>query len=1131
MVSMTRQMKLLMIVGFLFWLIWESHIYATEKDIFVKLPGINNYILQTYRYNNYYISYNNNNLTLNQKISNDYKVISYGPASINDAKYSNLTNQIECRFLGESKDSQKVPNYNYAYDTKSNIYFDDMYWITDPSNSPRVLNDSRFKWVQNSNFTTANITPLIRKSFLSGMHLQHGNKNRPSGDYFRGDALNNRGQPINWMNYIHIIDPPTYETHGSCMLWHITTGGKLYYIDVRLTRFKDLGATVYIKHRTTSGTPLTTYDYATTLDDSQTKDFKAKIIPNHQYKGLGIVQGVGTAPLQTAADAYLLSYAYENGKQIYTLTFYYDKDFKQIAIPTPTGAIRVSSTGFNVDKAIPTGEFVKIDARIDKPFIMDYRANYVSGTQAYTVEVYKPYTLEWTTTGVDASGKPITIYHSVDKTATQSFQIQRSYSYYNLQELYAFGLEFVNVYNSKLDALSPVLMAAQALGLKIPAVNYVLVGNHISQPLPQNSETHFEPSKNAYQVILDHSVYNSSSSPSFNFSGTAEQAIGPMEVRNDGLSVGTSVLMSSDWYTGSAPAPIPVTAAAVGSSPGLGAGSGPGAGSGAGSLLSPITITLNNHLLQHNISNGTDETTGLLHYKILALHNVTDPDIDEWVNGTSVAVHTPVVCSSSLAPLENLDQRPPGLKQTLGAPLDAVMTLHFSTTGPHLNQLGYGNRDYAAYVKKKRVSFPFDVYFSENASELLGPAASGIFVPADQWVDVPLDSTTFYYKIPYWVTPQDYGVLTQVIAKNHRTPAQYELVANLDPENDIAGQRADVAIVGRLFDFAITHVGDIQWRNVYQKLSSVYFTSGQMGKNGLQSGRGARSGFQGGIWPYTLPIMPGKHPLKGFSEASVKAGYPIRFSVKTMGDFYGPEDMIYVEPSFYRIDPTTKTREPVDVYYRLDGRYVLVGSAADTWQHSTILQNGRQELSTQDVLKTLDVFNQLGPAQTGQTGNQYLKSTLASTYVCKPKSALLSSALRVFIGGFDNAGGGAGSGALLPPGVNPDLVTASAQMWFGEYILPDSAVFVKKGADLQAAYRQGLDPTFRSGFLAVNFQLSAHHNMDLSAPQLLYSGDTANMWAIEGFNSNQGGLPLASGDVALYPIGQMASDDLRVRGK
>lgn len=1102
MALMTRQLKLVHIIAFLFLLFWNSNIHAAEKDILQKLPDINNYILQTYGQNNYYKSLNDSHLTLNQKISNDYKVISYGPASTKDAKYSNLTNQIECRFLGESKDSQKIPNYNYAYDIKSSIYFDDMYWITNPSTKPIVYNDSRFTWVQNSYFASANLNPLIRKSFLSGMHLQHGNKNRPSGDYFRGDPRNNRGEPVNWMNYIHIIDPPTYETHGSCMLWHISEiDHKLYYIDVRLTRFKDLGATVYIKHRTTSGTPLTTYDYATTLDDSQTKDFKAKVIPNHQYKGLGIVQGVGTAPLQTAADAYLLSYAYENGKQVYTLTFYYDKDFKPITIPTPTGAITVSATGFNVDQAIPTGESVTIDARVDKPFIMDYRADYVSGTQAYTVEVHKPYTLEWTTTGVDAAGKPITIEHSVDKTATQSFQIQRSYSYYNLQELYAFGLEFVNVYNSKLDATSPILMAAQALGLKIPPVNYALVGNHISQPLPQNSATHFEPSINAYQVILDHSVYNRSSSPSFNFSGTAEQAIGPIGVRNDGLTVGTSVLMSSDWYTGSAPAPIPVT---------------------AGVVLSPSTFTLKNHLLQHNISNGTDETTGLLHYKVLALHNVTDPDIDEWVNGTSVAVHTPVVCSSSLTPLVNLDQRPPNLRQTLGAPLDAVMTLHFSTAGPHLNQRGYGNRDYAAYVKKKRVSFPFDVYFSENASDLVGATSSELFIPADQWVDAPLDRDTFYYKIPYWVTPQDYGVLTQVIAKNHRTPAQYELVANLDPENDIAGQRADVAVAGRLFDFAITHVGDIQWRGVYQKLSSVYFTSGQMGKNGLQSGRGARGGFQGGIWPYTLPIMPGKHPLKGFPEASVKAGYPIRFSVKTMGDFYGPEDMIYVEPSFYRIDPTTKTREPVDVYYRLDGRYVLVGSAADTWQHSTTLQNGRQELSTQDVLKTLDVFNRLGPTATGQTGNQYLKSTLANTYVCKPKSALLSSALRVFIGGFDS---------LLPPGVNPDLVTASAQMWFGEYILPDSAVFVKKGANLQAAYRQGLDPTFKSGFLAVNFQLSAHHNMDLSAPQLLYSGDTANMWAIEGFNSNQGGLPLVSGDVALYPIGQMASDDLRVRGK
>lgn len=73
--------------------------------------------------------------------------------------------------------------------------------------------------------------------------------------------------------------------------------------------------------------------------------------------------------------------------------------------------------------------------------------------------------------------------------------------------------------------------------------------------------------------------------------------------------------------------------------------------------------------------------------------------------------------------------------------LDRYFTVNLPTSGYHSSLKGYGERDYAKYIKSREVKFPFEVYMCDGDDYT--------YYDADTWITLHQDSTKFY--LPIWV--------------------------------------------------------------------------------------------------------------------------------------------------------------------------------------------------------------------------------------------------------------------------------------------------------------------------------------------------------------------------------------------
>ena len=1056
-----------------------------------------------------YASDNLNNKVINSPISNNYQVIVYG--SPEGGKFSVLTNKFEHRYLGQSFIGQKLPNYNYSYDTKSSVFFDDMNWIIDPYSSKVVYNDSRYSWIRNNPYNDYRSDTRIKKSFLAGMHYQHGNDERPSGDWFRGDLIDKQGYPIQWERYMHIIDPPTEWSHGSAMLWHISAlDGKLYYIDVRLTRFMDLAGKLQVRHRTVSGQRLSSHDYSRNMPDGTSVTVTGKDIDGYQYVGYGISASNGTAPVQTNENQFSMVYDYHHDKQLYTLTFYY-APFSVDQNLNGSGAITISHPVYDVEKGIPTGALANIDVRVDRPFMMDFRTALVTGSQSTVVLVRQPYELV-------ANGR------RTSHMAEERVSVYSDYAYYRVTELFAYGLSHVNVKNPKLSAggyvtVSPDQSTGQPKGgsskglngqWQMPNLEFVRHTDHVGDLIVSGGQ--YSSELGCYVVTLPAKSFTGQAVPVFNLALEARNAVDGVRVRNDTLSVNGRVLLSGSWTRGSGAAPLGVESVQE-FVKGLGA----------------ANLSLNGFELSHLISNGDGETTGTAYYKTLARFGVPERLPVVPLVGNPLNVHTPVAAAMSLVEQPLLDQRPEALRLGSGGagangavagasgagaslvaamPLEVQMRLNLSTRGSHLPIPGYGDRDYGAHARMRRLYLPFDAFcFWDQAG------TEGGFVPAGSWTVVPASAQAAFVRAPAWVEPGSYELLYQVVALNHRSPAKHQLAVNTDAANDIAGAVVPVQITGRLYGFTLTDFTDSRWAAVTTK--------------GLSAAK--------------LPLKQGSHSDPSKANLGPKPGYVLRFVVNSIGPYYKPSDLLYIKANFTHISPTSGERIPVDVYYKQGLDWVLVGGPKDKFEWHCALQNGRSDVPFKGLSATrklLDTLQRLSSGSASATssasessGSKWLKASFVAQYMSKVRSVALGSFRRLL--GFTLTDPSWSAPTKVVPVTHlsassayaPDesLFNASFQSWYGEYLMPNQLLVLAKGApsseiNSSAALHSG---ALESGALAVNFSIGLYRDQQIVSQDL----DYGNQWLLEGLKINGNTWPTINGDVVYYQLGKNASSN------
>ncbi|MCY9667572.1 DUF5704 domain-containing protein [Paenibacillus alginolyticus] len=751
---------------------------------------------------------------------------------------------------------------------------------------------------------------------------------------------------------------------------------------------------------------------------------------------------------------------------------------------------------FDVLQGIPTSESLYADV-LAKSYLYRNAFTETKGTKQYPIQVSKTYTLTWTEPQPgppDDKGNSTTIYvpRSATQTVTKDYTIERKYSFWTIQNLEVYGLQKATVANYALPSGTVTLQPSGYSPPAVSAAHDATLSAHVTDPVYSNV------------TLSGQTVSGGSSRPSIpneDWKSNAENAIGKIKVKNDSLVFNGSTVMDNRIVEETAPAP--------------------------GTIPAPTVIGQNvlygsGYVIDAGKTNkASQSSTGMIYYTLIK--GIGGGDNKSYpINGINpVTVHTPVVNQASVSDDQAHNQKTTPTAGRAALILDRPFTVTIPTSGAHKDIKGYGNRDYAKYVRDKQVRFPFDVYKADHAT----------LIPKDTWTSIPVGQLTTTFYMPVWVDEGNYDVLFRTFAENSPASFTSQPNANLELSNHVATQVVPVEVIGRLFDFRITDIADFNWETVFRTAKG---SAAPTGNSYWVGTKGIDGAARGNTAPYVLPIRPGSHPESGKKNVAVKTGYHFKFEVKTLGNMFSAGDGIKITPTFYFVDKQGKNRQQVDLYYHSGTkRFIRIGSTEDTEQRLVTLDTRLRNVSQQELTNTASSLWRVNGSSGSQTSyvQQYLKKTAQKRiYVGGYDGMLLPSQLRTFIGSMQ-----------VPSGIDTARANASVQRWFGEYSLPAAPYAVPAGMNLAEYGRtHRLDdnaPIFlRDGYIVVNFNIETIRNKDIAHPHLQYkNAPLDNQWHMEGFQRSfvdpYGRMfSLLDGDVVFYHADLSSYDDFGTGG-
>lgn len=773
--------------------------------------------------------------------------------------------------------------------------------------------------------------------------------------------------------------------------------------------------------------------------------------------------------------------------------------------PAANGVIRADQRGaeqFDVLLGIPTSESLYANA-FGMNYLFQNQFTNMTGNVTFTVSVTKTYNLKWTEEkegSPDEDGNPTTEEEekSRTETVTKEYQVERPYSYWTIDNLEVYGIEKATMANYALPGGEITLTPTGYTPPTVEAENSDNVEDHVT-PAPCESVD-----------LGTEDIDGGSSEPSVpdeDFAGEADGAVGQNQVKNDYVSFDGKIVMDNKEATETAPTP--------------------------GSIPNPTVIDQNvlyrsGMVISSSLINKANTpSTGTIYYNLLLGIKGGSPQQFP-INGiNTVTVHTPVVNYSSVSDDREHNQKVTPALDRSAVILDRPFVVTIPTSGQHRNIPGYGNRDYAKYVRQKQVWFPFDVYNSDQT----------VFYPKQQWIDIPVSQIDTTFFLPVWVDEGFYEVLFRTIAENAPLPFTTEPNANLDLAHHVATDVVKVDVIGRLYDFKITDIADFNWETVFrtkkgsrEPTGNVYYV-GDLDIDGDPRGNTA---------PFLLPIRPGSHPQEGYKNVAVKTGYTFSFDVLTKGNMFGTNDAVRITPSFDFVGKDGSSRQAVDLYYHTKDQYFIkIGSEADAVKIDMTLNSRLRNVPSQHLQQTASYAYDHDPTTptAGMSRAQYVERFIAKskkpTWIGKYSWLILTQQVRTLIGTQD-----------VPAGVDASRKLAAEQQWYGEFSLPAAVYIVKEGTNIAEYGRthNGIDnksPIFlKDGYLIVNFNIETIRDKNLEHPHLRYyplAGDSYpfdNQWLMEGFervivDPYGHTFQLRDGDIVFYHGNLSSYDDFK----
>lgn len=762
--------------------------------------------------------------------------------------------------------------------------------------------------------------------------------------------------------------------------------------------------------------------------------------------------------------------------------------------PNATGVIKADDRDaekFDVSLGIPSSEYLYVNV-FTRDYLYKYKYSQIKGVKTYPVTVSKEYILKWTTsstnTSVDSEGNSYTYTsytnHESSSTVTKTYQVEREYSYWMIDALQVYGLDSAKVNNYALPNESVKIMAK---GYTPPTVTTETGGEHIK-----------DPEKLTTSITLPSSTVSGGSScpsvPSEDFSGTAESAVGQVMVANDLLTFNDATLMNNEWKEKQTDDPKAIPQPTE---------------------VGRDVLYTKNQLIDPQKLNGVKESDGTVSYKLIASVGAGNTFADfpiEDIN--TVTIHTPVVCYANVHDDKEFNQRVTPDTSRVSIILDRASNINIPTTGQHRDILGYGNKDYKKYTRRKEVKFPFDIYIGTSRD-------TGTYVAANTWTEVPLEYENMRFYTPIWVDEGDYTVEFRCISINAPYDTSYEHNANLSYENYVAYERIPVQVIGRLYNFRVTDIEDYpNWEKVFRvsedstKHTDNYYLVGSKNQNGENLNKATDE--------YQLSVI--EHPIT--KEVSIPTGYKFKFEMVSIGNMFNTYDCINITPRFYYVSKDGTTRKAIDLYYsenieKVTKNFVKVGSTTDKLNVKYMrLGDADRNVLASEIKATAYCLGMSEEALRNK-----------GTKIGYFNQIVLPSSLRMFIGNTSN----------LPSGVDPVKVKKSQQHWYGEYYIPNKVYAVDKGYDVfKYASEHNLTGResfwLKDGYIIVNFKIDTVKDQLFSTPYLSYYGvPLGNMWNIEGAKTEKvtkNGITynINRGDILFYDLDKMASDDYEVGG-
>lgn len=286
-----------------------------------------------------------------------------------------------------------------------------------------------------------------------------------------------------------------------------------------------------------------------------------------------------------------------------------------------------------------------------------------------------------------------------------------------------------------------------------------------------------------------------------------------------------------------------------------------------------------------------------------------------------------------------------------------------------------------------------------------------------------------------------------------------------------ADSHGELIIVNRVYDFRVTDLKDLDWKDVFRNNSSSSFVNEHSGiayyagltkwntKNPLKYNQivGRTSDEIGSSPTRILPLGPYKNTNTSYISAP-KMGYRFSFDLKVTGAM---NDKKYVEisPSFYYVSKDgntfhTEGKDGIYLFYKnSQGQYVKIGSSNDKYQIQFTPNDGYRSLIETDVRNLNSSVVTLGSLT--KLTLKFSETTTTS--------------------------------------INDAAIT-----YYGEYKLPNSTIAVK--VDNNGNY--DINKPLTNGYIGVVFDIKAH---ELSGVNLVYGKNSyknqtnTSQWDYEGY--------------------------------